>query len=48
MLKKTLSFLLVLFSGTSVFASEANLKIPTLNDDQQSILVAEYLSASWD
>jgi len=40
MLRKTLSFILVLFSGTSVFASEANLKIPTLNDDQQSILVA--------
>jgi K(+)-stimulated pyrophosphate-energized sodium pump len=40
MLRKTLSFFLVLFSGTSVFASEANLKIPTLNDDQQSILIA--------
>ena len=40
MLKKTLFLFLVLFSGTSVFASEANLKIPTLNDDQQSILVA--------
>jgi len=40
MLRKTLSFLLVLFSSTSLFASEANLKIPTLNDDQQSILVA--------
>jgi K(+)-stimulated pyrophosphate-energized sodium pump len=40
MLNKTLLILLTFFSSTSLFASEANLKIPTLNDDQQSILVA--------
>ncbi len=40
MFKKTLILLLTLFSRTYIFASEANLKIPTLNDDQQSILVA--------
>jgi len=40
MLKKTLFLFLALFSRTSVFASEANLKIPTLNNDQQSILIA--------
>ena len=40
MLNKTLLLLLTFFSSTLIFASEANLKIPTLNDDQQSILVA--------
>ena len=40
MLNKTLLLLLTFFSNTLIFASEANLKIPTLNDDQQSILVA--------
>ena len=39
MLKKTVLLFLVLFSRSSLFASEANLKIPTLNDDQQSILI---------
>src|SRR4030066_724726 len=40
MLNKTLLLLLTFFSNTLIFASEANLKIPTLNDDQQSILIA--------
>src|SRR4030042_1204172 len=40
MLKKILLLLLTFYSKTFLFASEANLKIPTLNDDQQSILVA--------
>jgi K(+)-stimulated pyrophosphate-energized sodium pump len=39
MFKKTVLLILVLFSRTYLFASEANLKIPTLNDDQQSILI---------
>jgi len=40
MLKRILLLLLTFYSKTFLFASEANLKIPTLNDDQQSILVA--------
>ncbi|MFI5236723.1 MAG: sodium-translocating pyrophosphatase [Ignavibacteriales bacterium] len=40
MFKKTIFLFLALFGRTYLFASEANLKIPTLNDNQQSILVA--------
>jgi K(+)-stimulated pyrophosphate-energized sodium pump len=40
MFKKTLLLLLTFLGNANVFASEANLKIPTLNDDQQTILVA--------
>ena len=40
MLKKVMSLFLLLFNGTYVFASEADLKIPTLNSNQQSILIA--------
>jgi len=40
MLKKTFLLFLFLFNGSYVFASEADLKIPTLNGNQQSILIA--------
>ncbi len=40
MRKKILSIMLVLFSPIYIFAGEANLKIPTLNDNQQTILIA--------
>jgi len=39
MKKKLLPILLVVFSPVYIFASESNLKIPTLNDNQQSILI---------
>jgi len=39
MKKKLLPILLVVFSPVYIFASESNLKIPTLNDSQQSILI---------
>lgn len=38
MLKTFLLLLLTFFNSSYIFASEANLKIPTLNDSQQSIL----------
>ncbi|MGE5796610.1 MAG: sodium/proton-translocating pyrophosphatase, partial [Ignavibacteria bacterium] len=40
MYKKVLSIILFLFSPVYIFAGEANLKIPTLNDNQQAILIA--------
>jgi K(+)-stimulated pyrophosphate-energized sodium pump len=40
MLKKIQLLLLTFFSSSHIFASEANLKIPTLNNDQQAILIA--------
>jgi K(+)-stimulated pyrophosphate-energized sodium pump len=40
MYKKVLSSILFLISPVYVFAGEANLKIPTLNDNQQAILIA--------
>jgi len=40
MRKKILSTILILLNPVYTFAGEANLKIPTLNDDQQTILVA--------
>ncbi|HVO76060.1 MAG TPA: sodium-translocating pyrophosphatase [Ignavibacteriaceae bacterium] len=40
MYKKVLSLILFLVSPVYIFAGEANLKIPTLNDNQQSILIA--------
>lgn len=40
MFKKTVLLILVFFGRTYLFAGEANLKIPTLNDDQQTILIA--------
>jgi K(+)-stimulated pyrophosphate-energized sodium pump len=40
MLKKIQLLLLTFFGSSHIFASEANLKIPSLNDDQQSILIA--------
>jgi K(+)-stimulated pyrophosphate-energized sodium pump len=40
MLNKFLLIILFMLNGTYLFASEANLKIPSLNDDQQSILIA--------
>ena len=40
MKKKLLPVLLVIFNPIYIFASESNLKIPTLNDNQQSILIA--------
>jgi K(+)-stimulated pyrophosphate-energized sodium pump len=40
MLKKIQLLLLTFFSSSHIFASEANLKIPSLNDNQQSILIA--------
>lgn len=39
MLKKIIPLFLFLFNGSYVFASEADLKIPTLNSNQQFILV---------
>ncbi|MCZ7615477.1 MAG: sodium-translocating pyrophosphatase [Ignavibacteriaceae bacterium] len=39
MLNKFLLFILFILNGTYLFASEANLNIPTLDDNQQSILV---------
>jgi K(+)-stimulated pyrophosphate-energized sodium pump len=40
MLKNILLLLIVLFNPVYLFAGEANLKIPTLNDNQQTILTA--------
>ncbi len=40
MRKKLLSIILVIFNPIYIFAGEANLKIPTLNDNQQTILIA--------
>ena len=40
MRKNLITFILFLLSPVYVFASEANLPIPTLNDSQQTILVA--------
>ncbi len=40
MRKKILSIIFILFSPVYIFAGEANLKIPTLNDNQQTILIA--------
>ena len=40
MRKNILSIILILFSPVYIFAGEANLKIPTLNDNQQTILIA--------
>ena len=40
MRNKILSVILVIFNPIYIFAGEANLKIPTLNDNQQSILIA--------
>ncbi len=40
MKRKLLSILLVVFSPIYIFAGEANLKIPTLDDNQQTILIA--------
>jgi K(+)-stimulated pyrophosphate-energized sodium pump len=40
MRKNILSIILVLLSPVYIFAGEANLKIPTLNDNQQTILIA--------
>jgi len=40
MYKKVLSLILFLVSPVYIFAGEANLKIPTHNDNQQSILIA--------
>ncbi|HLG32921.1 MAG TPA: sodium-translocating pyrophosphatase [Ignavibacteriaceae bacterium] len=43
MLKNILLFFLILISQVKVYAGEANLNIPTLNDDQQNILVTGLL-----
>ena len=40
MRKNILSIMLILFSPVYIFAGEASLKIPTLNDNQQTILIA--------
>ncbi len=40
MLKRILFLSLILITGASTYAGEANLKIPTLNDNQQTILIA--------
>ena len=40
MIRNVTTFLLFLLSPIYIFAGEANLKIPTLNDNQQTILVA--------
>ncbi len=39
MRKNILSIMLILFSPVYIFAGEASLKIPTLNDNQQTILI---------
>lgn len=43
MLKKILIFFITIVNSTIVFAGEANLPIPTLNDNQQNILEAGIL-----
>src|SRR3972149_6604108 len=43
MRNKILSVILVIFNPIYIFAGEANLKIPTLNDNQQSILIVLFL-----
>ncbi|OGU76347.1 MAG: sodium-translocating pyrophosphatase [Ignavibacteria bacterium RBG_16_34_14] len=40
MLKNILLFFLILISQVTIYAGEANLNIPTLNDNQQTILIA--------
>ena len=46
MLKNILLFFLILISQVKIYAGEANLNIPTLNDDQQNILVTGLLVCS--